>query len=126
MPNEWQTVLDEIKNNVSEMAYEAYFVRFKFVSNENGILTTSVPNVFIKTQVEGKFHSTVIDAIQSAKINFNELKVIIDGKENKTTVRRAVEILDNNKPVTNIPKQSHMVTRRGFRPTIMVLIQNLD
>ena len=104
MPNEWQTVLDEIKNNVSEMAYEAYFVRFKFVSNENGILTTSVPNVFIKTQVEGKFHSTVIDAIQSAKINFNELKVIIDGKENKTTVRRAVEVLDNNKPVTNIPK----------------------
>ena len=103
MPNEWQTVLDEIKNNVSEMAYEAYFVRFKFVSNENGILTTSVPNVFIKTQIEGKFHSAVIDAIQSAKINFNELKVIIDGKEHKTTVKRAVEVI-NNKPISSALK----------------------
>ena len=66
MPNEWQTVLDEIKNSVSEMAYEAYFARFKFVSNEDGILTSSVPNVFIKTQIEGKYHSAVLDALRVA------------------------------------------------------------
>ena len=96
MPNEWQTVLDEIKNNVSEMAYKAYFVRFFFVSNEDGILTTSVPNVFIKTQIEGKYHNTVLDALKVAGMNPKDLKVIIDGSENKTTAKRAVEILDDD------------------------------
>ena len=91
MPNEWQSVLDEIKNNVSEMAYEAYFARFDFVSNEDGVLITSVPNIFTKTQIEGKFNSAVIDALKSSGIKYKEFKVIIDGKENKTTVKRAVE-----------------------------------
>lgn len=99
MPNEWQTVLDEIKNNVSEMAYEAYFVRFKFVSDEDGILTSSVPNVFIKTQIEGKYRTAVLDALKSAKYDFNEFKVIIDGSDNKTTVKRAVEVMPENRPM---------------------------
>ena len=106
MPNEWQTVLDEIKNNVSEMAYKAYFVRFFFVSNEDGILTTSVPNVFIKTQIEGKYHNTVLDALKSAGMSFKDLKVIIDGNENKNTAKRggAVEILEDNKPISTIKR----------------------
>ncbi len=106
MPNEWQSVLDEIKNNVSEMAYEAYFARFDFVSNEDGVLTTSVPNIFTKTQIEGKFNSAVIDALKSAGIKYKEFKVIIDGKENKTTVKRAVEIMPDNKPISSVPKRS--------------------
>ena len=106
MPNEWQTVLDEIKNNVSEMAYKAYFIRFSFVSNEDGILITSVPNVFIKTQLEGKFHSTVLDAIKTAGIRYKEFKIIIDGKENKTKVKRAVEVLSGDKQTSIIPKHT--------------------
>lgn len=115
MPNEWQTVLDEIKNNVSEMAYKAYFVRFFFVSNEDGILTTSVPNVFIKTQIEGKYHNTVLDALKTAGMSFKELKVIIDGNENKTTAKRAVEILDDNRPISTV--QNHF-TRAEVNPII--------
>ena len=106
MPNEWQTVLDEIKNNVSEMAYKAYFIRFSFVSNEDGILITSVPNVFIKTQLEGKFHSTVLDAIKTAGIRYKDFKIIIDGKENKTKVKRAVEVLSGDKQTSIIPKHT--------------------
>ena len=112
MPNEWQSVLDEIKNNVSEMAYEAYFARFDFVSNEDGVLITSVPNIFTKTQIEGKFNSAVIDALKSSGIKYKEFKVIIDGKENKTTVKRAVEIMPDNKPITS-------TTKRSFNSPIM-------
>ena len=117
MPNEWQTVLDEIKNNVSEMAYEAYFARFNFVSNEDGNLITSVPNVFIKTQIEGKYHSAVLDALKSAGYKYDNLKVIIDGKEHKTTVKRAVEILDDNKPVNTITKKSTPLSFKKYNST---------
>ena len=106
MPNEWQSVLDEIKNNVSEMAYEAYFTRFNFVSNDNGVLTTSVPNVFIKAQIEGKYHNAIIDALDSSKYKYTEFKVIIDNNSNKPTVKRAVEISPDNTPISNFPKKS--------------------
>ena len=57
MPNEWQTVLDEIENNVSEMAFATYFKKFNFVSNEDGVLTVAVPSVFVKAQVENRLIS---------------------------------------------------------------------
>ena len=106
MPNEWQSVLDEIKNNVSEMAYEAYFARFNFVSNNDGVLTTSVPNVFIKAQIEGKYHNAIIDALDSSKYKYTEFKVIIDNNNNRPTVKRAVEISPDNTPISNFPKKS--------------------
>lgn len=110
MPNEWQSVLDEIKNNVSEMAYEAYFVRFNFVSNEDDILVTSVPNVFIKAQIEGKYRNAVLDALKGSKYKFKEFKVIIDNKDNKTTVKRAVEITPDSTPVSTYPKKTIIPT----------------
>ena len=110
MPNEWQSVLDEIKNNVSEMAYEAYFVRFNFVSNEDDILVTSVPNVFIKAQIEGKYRNAVLDALKGSKYKFKEFKVIIDNKDNKTTVKRAVEITPDSTPVSTFPKKTIIPT----------------
>lgn len=106
MPNEWQSVLDEIKNNVSEMAYEAYFARFNFVSNNDGVLTTSVPNVFIKAQIEGKYHNAIIDALDSSKYKYTEFKVIIDNNSNRPTVKRAVEISPDNTPISSFPKKS--------------------
>ena len=57
MPNEWQSVLDEIKNSVSDMAYNTYFAgKFNFESvDENGLLTITVPSIFIKKQIESKY-----------------------------------------------------------------------
>ena len=115
MPNEWQTVLDEIKNSVSEMAYEAYFARFKFVSNEDGILTSSVPNVFIKTQIEGKYHSAVLDALRVAGYVFNDFKVIIDGND-KPTVKTPKEVLPNRRAISTFTQPRPIVTAK--RPTI--------
>ena len=93
MPNEWQTVLDEIKNNVSDMAYATFFTQLKFISNQAGILTLSVPNIFIKTQIEGKYNSAVVAALKKAGINYGEIKIIQSDSDNKTISRRAVEIL---------------------------------
>lgn len=93
MPNEWQVVMDEIKNNVSDMAFATYFQRFKFVSNDGGILTVSVPNVFMKAQIEGKYHSAVVGALKNSGIKYKELSIVEDSRENKTSIKRAVEVL---------------------------------
>lgn len=100
MPNEWQTVLDEIKSHASEMVYGTYFVNLKFVTNEDGHLELSVPSIFVKTSIENKYMNILKDALKAADIEYEDMKITIDSAKNKTTVRRAVEIL----PTTTIQK----------------------
>ena len=100
MPNEWQTVLDEIKSHASEMVYGTYFVNLKFVTNEDGHLELSVPSIFVKTSIENKYMNILKDALKAADIEYEDMKITIDSAKNKTTVRRAVEIL----PSTTVQK----------------------
>ena len=100
MPNEWQTVLDEIKSHASEMVYGTYFVNLKFVTNEDGHLELSVPSIFVKTSIENKYMNILKDALRAADIEYEDMKITIDSAKNKTTVRRAVEIL----PTTTVQK----------------------
>lgn len=93
MPNEWQSVLDEIKNYVSEMAFNTYFVKFNFESvDENGLLTITVPSIFIKQQIESKYIDAVRDALTATNFGYTDISIKIMKAENSTTVRRAREV----------------------------------
>ncbi len=96
MPNEWQTVLDEIKSHLSDMAYGTYFTNLKFISNTDGHLVLSVPSIFVKTSIENKYFQVLKDAIVAAGIEYEDLNIILSDIKNKTVVKRgAVEILPN-------------------------------
>ena len=93
MPNEWQSVLDEIKNSVSEMAYNTYFAKFNFESvDENGLLTITVPSIFIKQQIESKYIDAVRDALNATNFGYTDISIKIMKAENKTMVKRAREV----------------------------------
>lgn len=93
MPNEWQSVLDEIKNSVSEMAYNTYFAKFNFESvDENGLLTITVPSIFIKQQIESKYIDAVRDALNATNFGYTDISIKIMKAENKTIVKRAREV----------------------------------
>lgn len=96
MPNEWQTVLDEIKNRVTDMAYGAYFANLKMMSLEDDVLTLAVPNPFIKASIEGKYRKALEDALKAANFNYKKLEIVINDFKNRPTVKRggAVEVLD--------------------------------
>ena len=97
MPNNWQTFLDEIKSNVSGMAYNTFFVNVKFISDENGVVTFSVPNSFVKPSIEKKFHAQVINALKAAGYNCESFEIIVDQKK-KSVIRRGIEITSGIKP----------------------------
>lgn len=99
MPNEWQTVLDEIQNNVSEMAFATYFKKFNFVSNEDGVLTVAVPSVFVKAQIEAKYLNFVEDALKTAHFNYKSLKII----ENKGDTNKVSRGVAREIPSVHIP-----------------------
>ena len=98
MPNEWQSVLDEISNNVSEMAFNVYFTNFNLVSNEDGVITVSVPNSMIKNSIEKKFLSAVEGALEANHIKYDKINIIIQegDKKKKAIARRAIEVLPEN------------------------------
>jgi len=79
MPNEWQSVLDEISNNVSEMAFNVYFTNFNLVSNEDGVITVSVPNSMIKNSIEKKFLSAVEGALEANHIKYDKINIFSMG-----------------------------------------------
>ncbi len=104
MPNQWQTVLDEIKSNVSSMAFNTYFAKVNFSSEPDGTVTLKVPNVFIRTQIEKKYQPIVVKALKASGVTFKDFNVIDDDKIDKPVVKRGgVEIIEGTeRPVVTI------------------------
>lgn len=95
MPNEWQSVLDEVKDNVSDMAYQTYFAHLVFVSNEGGVVTIEAPNIFVKNQLEAKWHGIILDAIREKIPGAESLEIAIQSAEKKSVAKRgAIEVRD--------------------------------
>lgn len=102
MQHEWQGVLDEVRRAVSEMAYGTYFSKLSLLSSKNGTLTIEVPNIFIKTQVEGKYNSIIREALQNRGVIYDTLK-FEESKGEKKVIRRGVEVFNNSEPETRRP-----------------------
>ena len=93
MPNNWQTVLDEIKSSVSDMAFKTYCTNIKYISAEDCVVTFSVPNSFVKSSIEKKYYNQVVDALKMAGFDCDSFNIIIDDQPKKTIIRRPVEIV---------------------------------
>ena len=119
MPNEWQTVLDELKSRATDMAFETYFKNLKFVTNEDGNLVLAVANVFIKTNIEGKYRYLLESALAAGGIEYGTMKIVINDAKNKTTAKRAIEVLPTVTASTsfNTPTQS---TNSYSRPVVKI------
>lgn len=116
MPNEWQSVLDEIKNSVSDMAFSTYFAKFNFESvDENGLLTITVPSIFFKQQIESKYIDAVKDALNATNFGYTGIEIKIVKTENATTVQKArevtAEMLSSSRPTSLAPTSTKVVTK---------------
>jgi chromosomal replication initiator protein len=105
--NEWQSVLDEIKRNVSNMVFETFFTDIK-ASNTNGTITIAARNVFIKDNLRLKYHNTITDALKTTGITYEKLE-FTEIKHERKTIHRSIEVLpENTKPP--IKAETHTVT----------------
>lgn len=71
--NLWQTVLGEVELSVTRASYITWFKNTRMLRQKDGVLVVGVPNVFIKQQLEQKFHALILDCAQ--KIDANCIKV---------------------------------------------------
>jgi chromosomal replication initiator protein len=84
----WQSVLGEIEVSVSHATFTTWFKNTELISQSDDEIVIAVPNIFAKTQFEGKFKEKVREVllnngVNPAKISYS---VIVTGK--KTRVNR--------------------------------------
>lgn len=113
MPNNWQSILDEIKSRVSNMAFLTYFPRLKFISLENGVLKLSAPSAFIKQNIESKYHDEVMASVLALGLECNSIEVEIASSE-PAKQSHAIEAVPNEpigrKTETSAPIQASAPT----------------
>ena len=114
MLNKWQTVLDEIKSNVTDMAFNTYFVDTKFVSEKDGIVTFSVKNTFAQSTVDKKYRSKVLAALKAAGYDCEDYKIIVADNQSNSVVRRPVEILPGSNNATSTTSTAQPFIDRGM------------
>ncbi len=99
MPNKWQTILDELKNIISPMAFDTYFNKAKFVSDENKVLTFSVQSAFVKSSIEKKYHDKIMSALKAAGFNDESFEIIVVDQPKKSgEIRQGIEIIPGVTP----------------------------
>lgn len=124
MPNEWQTALDYVKSQLSEMAYSTYFANTNFVSCEGDVVTISVPNPFTKTSIESKYIEILREALSTAGYSFGSINIIIkETAKKKNVVKRAVEVLPYQNVSANFstnftPAARPQSTTAPFKPSM--------
>ncbi len=106
MLNKWQTVLDEIKSSVSDMAFNTYFVGTEFVSEEDGIVTFSVKNTFAQSTVDKKYRNQVLAALKEAGYKCTDYKIVVSSNQTAKVVRRPIEVPLNAPTTPKIPERS--------------------
>jgi len=86
-----QSVLDEIRRNVSEGTYMAYFSKINLAPNGTTLMIR-VPNVFIETQMKGRCNAVLINALKASGVDYREVEFCMDSGEKKTVRRGPREV----------------------------------
>lgn len=67
----WQTVLGDIEISLSRANYLTWFKNTHLITRDGGHIVVGVPNVFIKQQLERKYHQLIIDTVHKNGISID-------------------------------------------------------
>jgi len=81
----WQAALGELELTLSRANFTTWFKNTFISSNEEEVITISVPNTFTKAWLEKKYHAAILKALQ--KITDNKVKSIVYQVEAKVNLQ---------------------------------------
>ncbi|MDD4661740.1 MAG: chromosomal replication initiator protein DnaA [Candidatus Pacebacteria bacterium] len=73
----WQSVLAQIKLNVSSANFATWFANTKISELSDGVLTVSVPNSFSKEWLEQKYKAEILKILRSVDSSIRDIEYII-------------------------------------------------
>ncbi len=88
----WQAVLAQVQMNISEASFNTWFRNTDIQSLENGSITISVPNSFVKEWLENKYNKIIFKTAKEIKGEIKEINYIINNTPSTINHNKEKEI----------------------------------
>ena len=114
----WQSVIGEIELSVPQASFEAMFKKAQLVRVDGSVITISVPNIFIQTQLQGRYKELMVRVFEKNGIKKPEIFYRINLKDVRSKVDRD-EVSEPAKEETvhiEKPKPTSSISKSGLNP----------
>ena len=113
----WDACAQSIRDQVSDGVWQSTFKEARPQSITENELVLTVPNQWVKAQVEGKYNPLVIEALDDASPNHIQLIVQVDTKNSDE-----MDLLDNE---MLIPQNNQEIDTKLIEKPLKILKQQL-
>lgn len=112
----WQGVLGEIELSIPHASFTTWFKNTELVEIVDGTATVAVPNIFVKAQLEKKFHEQITEVLKRSGVEATSVAFCVKSDSRKkqsvreeprereitATPERIVITPSNRSPITNL------------------------
>ncbi|PID33177.1 chromosomal replication initiator protein DnaA [Candidatus Saccharibacteria bacterium] len=105
----WQGVLGEIELSIPSSSFNAWFKNTELADISDGLAVVMVPNIFVKAQLEKKYHDQIVKCLQKGGVDQPSVEYRIKSSTKKPISREADELIKSSqetKVVSSSPKRS--------------------
>ncbi len=112
----WQSVLGEIELSVPRASYEAMFKKSVLSNQQDNKITISVPNIFIQTQLQGRYHNLITEIFSKNGIKNPKITYKVSSKDTK--IKKEVKKVKKTEEVEvlSLTKTKTSPTTSGLNP----------
>lgn len=113
MFNVWNSVLEEIKHNISPEKFTTFLAKTTLLSIDNGEIKIGVPNVFMQVNVRKNFDKNIREALTHNNIEVISTTYEIVDKNNKVSKPHEVISISDIKPKNTKPFISNKPSQKS-------------
>ena len=73
----WNSVLEDVRGEISEANFSTWFKDTFIVKQDEGVVTISVPNQFVRDWVRDKFHSMILRVMREKQDSVRSIEYVI-------------------------------------------------
>jgi len=106
----WEGVLVEVELSVSKGNFSTWFKDTYIQKQEEGIVFLSVPNAFVKTWLQDKFHKSILGSLRNHGENIRGLEYIVSKDDGKKRMSQSEREMPQN-PTSAMPLQDYYINK---------------
>ncbi len=116
--NLWQSVLAQIQLDISDASFNTWFKNTHISHIEEGRVTVSVPNTFVRDWLNNKYHKRILQALKELDPEIKEVNYSIapPPKNNRDPEERSSSTTKKESASNQMEFQDFVVDRTGINP----------
>lgn len=121
MTNEelWKGVLGQVELSISKANFVTWFRNTSIISNENGLVTISVPNGFAKEWLENKYNLEILRSLRGFDERIGGIKCFISGPQQQPmmTPMKSIDAVQRTQSISDQASENPHFPPQGSHPS---------